>query len=343
MTDRTDDRLLRMESALQSELPRLLGPNRPQRSRRVGMVEGEQVKYDLVAFDERTDEQRARDEQRGRPSGNIIVIIPGHAQTVDGPKKLSAAATLLSRSKIAWCIDLVPTEKGDLTEAKALVGIVRDRVLSIFPVLPEQQGAPDPPVAVTVIGWSHGGGESLWAVNEDPVLFPQVAGVCPTGLVDRQPLELISSFVREAVHILWAGLRRRDPVRLKDAWRLGSNVVLGLIRDLWRTRSPMRLIVDFQWACRKALGSSYDYPGEVVLLLGKRDFVIRWQDVFPECEHPGQIPQFLDAWRKDNLRAVKRLEFAVLDGNHLSPETDAISFVARALGWLGQLDESVAW
>jgi pimeloyl-ACP methyl ester carboxylesterase len=257
-------------------------------------VRDESVHHDICIVDARSTQQRELDAQRGRPGGNVMVVVPGHGQSVHGPRKLVAAAAQLSKSKIAWCIDATPAKGGDPTEAQAIARVVRERISTTFPET-------EVPIAATLIGWSHGGSEALRAAEHDPALFPQFLGLCPTGLVDRQPLELLLSFFLEATRILWESARRRDWTCLKDALRLGWNAGAGMVRDLWRTRSPRRLTEDIGWASRKVASSPIGYTGEVVLLFGAQDTVMRWHDVFPECDRPQNISKFLAEYKENNF------------------------------------------
>jgi pimeloyl-ACP methyl ester carboxylesterase len=295
-------------------------------------VQGEMVGYELYAIDARSNQQREQDAHHGGPGGNIMVIVPGHGQSIRGPKKLAAAAALLSKSKIAWCIDPTPATGGDRTEARAIARVVRERISTTFP-------AGEKPIAATLIGWSHGGSEALRAAEFAPDLFPQVMGLCPTGLVDTQPLELLHSFSLEAARILWASVRRRDWACLKDTLRLGWNAGAGLVRDMWRSKSLRRLIEDIGWASRKVPSKSFGYSGEVVLLFGARDTVVRWHDAFPECDQPGNIPTSLVKYQKENFPLAQRIEVRVVQGAHNAPEVDALSFLRTGLGLLEQLDE----
>jgi len=43
----------------------------------------------------------------------------------------------------------------------------------------------------------------------------------------------------------------------------------------------------------KIVGKEYEYDGQVVLLFGEDDTVIRWRDVFPDCEDSSQVEQSL--------------------------------------------------
>ena len=295
-------------------------------------IQDETVGYELYAVDARSNRQREHDTRRGRPDGNIIVVVPGHGQSIHGPKKLVAAAALLSRSKIVWCIDPIPSLGGDRTEAQAIARVVEEMISTTFP-------AGGKSIAATLIGWSHGGSEALRAAECAPDLFPQYLGLCPTGLVDRQPLELLHSFALEAARILWASVRRRDWVCLKDTLRLGLNAGAGLVRDLWRSRSPRRLTEDVGWASRKVPGKRFGYSGEVVLLFGTLDTVVRWHDVLPECDRPRDIPTYLGKYQEKNFPLAKRIEVQVVPGDHAAPEVDAASFLQPGLGFLGQLDE----
>jgi pimeloyl-ACP methyl ester carboxylesterase len=301
----------------------------------VVVVDGEPVRYELHMVDSRPARQRGQDAQRGKPDGNVLVVVPGHGQSAHGPKKLVAAAAQLSRSKIVWCIDPVPAKGGDRVEAQAIARVVRDRISTTFP-----EG--DEPTRATLIGWSHGGSEALLAAECDPELFPQFLGLCPTGLVDRRQRELLHSFVLEALRILWSSARRRDWTCLKDALRLGGNAAAGVLRDLWRGRSLRRLFEDIGWAASKVAPGPIGYPGEVVLLFGAQDTVVRWQDAFPDCDRPQEIPAALADFQDQNFPQARRVEVQVLEGAHVAPETDADRFLHAGLSLLEQWDVSAS-
>ena len=44
-------------------------------------VRGESVRYEIRIVDARSTQQREQDAQRGRPGGNIMVVVPGHGQS----------------------------------------------------------------------------------------------------------------------------------------------------------------------------------------------------------------------------------------------------------------------
>jgi hypothetical protein len=301
----------------------------------VVVVDGEPVRYELHTVDARPARQREQDARGGRPAGNVLVVVPGHGQSAHGPRKLVAAAAQLSRSKIVWCIDPVPARGGDRVEAQAIARVVRDRISTTFP-------AEDEPTTATLIGWSHGGSEALLAAECDPELFPQFLGLCPTGLVDRRQRELLHSFLLEALRILWVSARRRDWTCLGDALRLGGNAAAGVLRDLWRGRSLRRLFEDIGWAASKVAPGPIGYPGEVVLLFGVQDTVVRWQDAFPGCDWPQEIPAALAAFQAQNFPQARRVEVQVLEGSHIAPETDAATFLQVGLGLLGQWGSSAS-
>jgi len=266
----------------------------------------------------------------GWPAGSPVVVVPGHGQTIGGPRKLVATAALLSKSKIAWCIDPVPSRGGDRTEAVAIARVTRQRL----------QALGLPPRA-TLVGWSHGGAEALRAAAHDPELFSQYLGLCPTGLVDRRPLELLASFFLEVLRILWRCLRRGAWSRAADTLRMGLNLFVGLLRDLWRGRSLRRLVEDVAWAACKVTGPEFDYSGEVVLLCGAQDTVVRWRDALPGCACPADVEGALPAFRRDCFPRARRVEVRVVEGDHVAPETDAPAFLRLGLGLLGQLDDTI--
>lgn len=329
----TDERSFPPDAPVLPEVSALVRGDVGKHERGTVQVGGETVGYEMYAVDARTAQQRARDTHRGRPGGNIMVVVPGHGQSVHGPRKMVATAALLSKSRIAWCIDPIPARGGDCTEAQAIACIVRDRISATFPAMQE-------PVVTTLIGWSHGGGEALRAAEHAPDLFPQFLGLCPTGLVDRHPLELLYSFALEAARILWASLRRRDWVCLKDTLRLGGNAGAGVVRDLWRGRSLKRLIDDIDWAARKVSSQPLGYTGEIVLLFGAQDTVIRWRDVFPGCDRPQNISGSLAEYKKESFPQARRVDVQVVEGAHVAPEVDAPTFLRLGLGLLDQLDSS---
>jgi hypothetical protein len=289
-------------------------------------VGDEEVHYEVLTVDARSDGERARDAARGAPEGRVIVVVPGHGQTVAGPRKLVGAAARLSRSGIAWCIDPIPAAGGDVTEAQAIARIVRRRLAGEFPA---------PAGGALIAGWSHGGGEALRAAREAPDLFPQYLGLCPTGLVVRRPGELIASFLIEATRILGRAICQRRWADLAETLRIGLDFVRGLALDLARSRSLRRLVDDVRWAGRKVPGPDFDYPGEVVLLLAAEDTVIRWRDVLPDGQPDGSAAADLLA---AGFPSARRLTLEVLPGDHMTPEVDAATFVGRGLVLLGQAD-----
>ena len=322
----------RSETSILLEVSALVRRNMGEHERGDVEVPGETIGYELCTIDARSDQQRERDTHRGRPDGNIMVVVPGHGQTIHGPKKLVATAALMSRSRIAWCVDTAPAKGGDRTEAQAIARVVKENISTTFPDMEE-------PIAATLIGWSHGGSQALLGAEFAPDLFPQFLGVCSTGLVDRQSLELLYSFFLEATRILWASVRRRDWTCLKDTLRVGWNAGVGLIRDLWNTKSLRRLTEDIGWAARNVTSSPFGYTGEVVLLFGAQDTVMRWRDLFPGCDRPQDIPKFLPAYQEKNFPLASRVEVQVVEGDHVAPETDAPSFLQTGLSLLQQLDE----
>jgi hypothetical protein len=290
-------------------------------------IDGRRVAYEWLEVDVRTEEQRRADADAGRLGGDPAVVIPGHGQTIASPRKLTAAAAALGGAGIAWCIDITPAAGGDPVKARALSLIVRDRIAALFPAAP--------PVQATLLGWSHGGGEALRSAECDPDLFPRVAGLCPAGLIERRPGELLRSFLGEVAHIVWGALLRRNRTGLRDGLRVGCDILRGMGRDLIRSRSLRRVVDDIRWASRVVPGPRFGYNGDVALLFGRNDTVIRWQAVFPGCAAPGEIPAQLNAYRRRDFPAAARLGVSVLEGDHLSPESAAEEFVRAAYALLG--------
>jgi len=297
------------------------------------IVDGETVQYELRTVDARSEAQRAHDARAGRPAGNIVILVPGHGQTVDGPRNLLAAAAELSRSGIACCIDPVPARGGDRVEARAIVAIARETIACL---LPGDMQRPVP-IQTTVVGWSHGGGEALRAASQDPELFPQYLGLCPVGLVERRPAELVCSFIQEALRVAGRNLLQGNVRCILTLLRLGANLLKGLLWDLQRSRSLRRLIADVRWACRRVPGPTFGYTGEVVLLWAEGDSVVRWRDAFQVCDCCQEIERSLPDFTRDNFPLAGRVEVRVLPGDHLSPEVTSASFLTVGLALLGQL------
>jgi pimeloyl-ACP methyl ester carboxylesterase len=308
-------------------------PIRVSRERAEVQVGGETIRYEIDAVDARTPEQQARDARRGHPEGQVLVVIPGHGQTVMGPRRLVAAAARLSRSKIAWCIDPTPAAGGDLAEAQAIAQIVEQRLAAHFPAEERPQ-----PLQATILGWSHGGGEALRAARRNPALFPHYLGVCPAGLVERTFLGLVGGFFLEAARILAAELRHLRWAGLVETVRVGLDAGWGLILDMVRSRSLRRLVDDIRWACHKVPGPGFDYPGHVVLLFGKRDTVIRWQDAFPGCSRPEQLAECLPAFQQQNFSRARQVDVRLVEGNHMGPGLDPGAFLRPGLALAGQLE-----
>ena len=295
---------------------------------------GETVHFEMRIVDARSRAQRASDTQRGRPAGNVLILVPGHGQTVDGPRNLLAAAAQLSRSGVACCVDPVPARGGDRTEAEAIATIARAAIDYLFP---RPQGLV--PIQATAIGWSHGGGEALRAAGRHPDLFPQYLGLCPTGLVERHPVELVCSFFLEALRILSTSFVRGNWRCVAITLRLGANALVGLVKDLARSRSLKRVVADVRWAGRKVPGPAFGYTGEVVILCAESDRVVRWRDAFPGCDCSQGVESSLPAYGQDNFPLAGRVEVLVLPGDHVSPEVDPTSFLRAGLRPLGQLSE----
>jgi hypothetical protein len=299
-------------------------------------VDGQLVRYDLLQIDSRTEEQRLADAVRGHLAGDPVVVIPGHGQTLASPRALTAAAAALSPGGVAWCVDISMPVGGDPIKARALSAIVRDRIRSLFPAGDRPDSRPAPSARVTLIGWSHGGSEALRSAECYPTLFPRVAGLCPTGLIERRPTELLLSFVIEVMRIVWRALVNRDWPGLHIGFRVGFDILRGMWRDLVHSRSLYAVLDDIRWAARRVTGPGFSYGGDVALVFARGDTVIRWQAAFPHCTTPQEIPDHLDAYRRAELPNAARLQVAVLEGDHLSPESAAIIYVSSVMRMLGQ-------
>ena len=319
---------------------------RESRWRREIEVAGERLSYEVYECDARSDAERAEDARQGTLQGDLIVVIPGHWQTADSAKLLIGTSAAEGRSRVAWCVDIDPASGGDPVKAQALPLILaqdaghlvggrnvgQDSILSYGR---DRQNAPGAAVPnVSLFGWSHGGAEALRTADLSPGLFRQVALICAAGLVDRTLWEMIPSFVIECLAIAgYAVLRGNDSYRRRVV-AIVLNIAGGIYRDLIRARSPRRVAVDVWWATRNVPGPAFRYDGDVAIIFGADDRVIRWRDVCPECTSPQEVAGAVEQLRQRDFPCVHSLQVQVLAGNHLSPDTDA-AFARTALELTG--------
>ena len=296
-------------------------------------VGGESITYTLCEFDRRSEAQRQENAKNLRPDGNLNVYLPGHGQPPDAARNLLATIVALSRSKVLWSITIDAARAGDAARAEALTKVVGERVRQEF--LPGSDLSPEeaPLPGATLFGWSHGALVALLAAEANSRLFPQVVCFCPAGLVKRPPLELALSYWLGSAVSFWRALFRFDGTAERLLER-GRNVRASAARDLARSRSSRTAMGGVQWASRKVVGESYEYDGQVVILFGEDDAVVRWRDVFPRCEDPGCVTRCVDEYRRNNFPKVRVLRVRVLDGDHAAPELRAELYVRAALDLL---------
>jgi len=298
-------------------------------------VDGQTIGYTLYEVDARPESQRIANARDKALDGNLNVYVPGHGQTVTAAKNLIATIVALSSSKVLWAIDIDPPRGGDAARADALIKIIRKKASQDLFGGEGQEAAEPPSFRVTIFGWSHGGAEAMRAAEKAPALFQQVIGLCPAGLTKRSPYEFAWSFVLECWRIFWDALPRLDR-SIARALAMGYDVLAGLFCDLLRSKSLQRVINDIRWASGKVTGQHYEYDGMVVILFGENDGVIRWRDVFTACQHPGNIGQFVEEYKKRDFPIVRGLQVRVLEGNHIAPETRAPLYVRAAFDLLDQ-------
>jgi len=293
-------------------------------------VDGEVVGYTLCEVGEAHDGPRAPGPGHGASGGNLNVYVPGHGQSAVAASSLLAAIVILSRSQVVWAIDVDPPRGGDPARAAALVKIVRQKAGQVFGHCDRvSEKAPQ----VTMFGWSHGAIEAMLAAERAPDLIPRVVCLCPAGLVEHAPAELVARFVKECLCICWNSLLRSHWT-ISRIVAVGCNLLLGIVRDSLRCRSLRRAIHDVRWGAQKVVGEDYSYDGTVVLVFGTDDGVIRWRDVFPACQDPGDVGRSLEEYRKHNFPMVRGLGVQILDGSHMAPEVDSAVYVKTALDLL---------
>lgn len=292
-------------------------------------VHGERVGYELYSYDARTEAERVADRARGMLAGCLVVVLPGHGQRVYPSATLVSRAAHRGRAGVAWLVDIDPPAGGDPVKAQVLGAILRRH-------WPELAAGNGPSAAsIVLFGWSHGGGEALRAATTEPGLLHAVVGLCPTGLIERSPAELVLSFLGECIGITIA-VFSKGWAACWHAVLVGADTFIGIGSDLGRTRSFRRVLADIDWAACKVTGPDFAYAGTVGLVFAAEDSVVRWRDVFPDCATPGRIPAALSAYHRANFSCARALSVYVLPGNHLSPGMD-VDYAATALALADQL------
>lgn len=262
--------------------------------------------------------------------GNLNVFIPGHWQKARTAQRLLQGIAAESDSGLVWSLDIDPPQGGDPVRAAALVEILRQRIASRFTYSQDPLTGETGAIRVTLFGWSHGGAEALRAVELAPDLFDRLLLLCPAGLVERRCAELSWSFTLEGLRIFLRALGK-SWATVGIVLRIVAGILAGLAGDLFQARSLQRVAGDIGWICHKVPRPDFRYPGEVVILFGAQDTVIRWQDVFPTAmvdlgeivSDLSRIPEVdLADYKLLNFPYASRLEVFILPGDHASPETE---------------------
>jgi len=296
-------------------------------------VRGEMVTYTLCEFDGRSEKQREENARQQALDGDLNVYLPGHGQPPDAARNLLETIVSLSRSKVLWSLSIDAATGGDTARAKALVEVIERRIRQKLLVEADQGSEKSSSLGVRLFGWSHGALVALLAAEENSCLFPRVVCFCPAGLVERSSGEIILSYLLGSTVSFWKALLRRDGTATRLLER-GRNVRASAARDLSRSRSLRSVTDGVQWASRKVVGEGYEYTGQVVLLFGRDDTVIRWRDVFPSCEDPSKVDQLLAEYRRNDFPGVSVLRVSILNGDHAAPEMQAELYVRAAFDLL---------
>jgi pimeloyl-ACP methyl ester carboxylesterase len=293
------------------------------------VLQGQRIGYTLYSVDARPPEQRRQNDIERRLDGDLSVFLPGHGQLARTARKLIHTIADNSASHLVWSVDIHPPKGGDPVKAEALLTLLRERIAAdLFPPAANDPAVPQR-IRVTLIGWSHGGGEALWAAGISADLVADLILFCPAGMIERRCTELVWSFTLECLRIFFHALFH-SPRKLGLVLILMAEIAGGILGDLFAARSLRRLKEDICWICVKAPGADFSFGGDIVILFAEGDTVIRWRDVFPACAQARDIPGVLKSYRLDNFPAVNRLVVDVLEGNHASPETDPEVYYRRA-------------
>jgi len=297
-------------------------------------IRGETVTYTLCEFDGRREKQREENARRQALDGDLNVYLPGHGQPPDAARNLLETIVSLSRSKVLWSLSIDAVTGGDTVRSEALEKVIERRVRQKSLMEADQGSEKSSSLGVTLFGWSHGALVALLAAERNSCLFPRVVCFCPAGLVERSPGETVLSYLMGSTVSFWKALLRRDGTATRLLER-GRNVRAAAAHDLVRGGSFQRVLEEIRSASRKVVGKGYRYDGQVVLLFGEDDAVIRWRDLFPSCEYSSQVEQFLAEYKRNNFPEVRVLRVSILDGDHAAPELQAPLYVGTAFDLIG--------
>lgn len=298
------------------------------------VIEGQRIGYSLYSIDGRTESQRVENARRGGLDGNPVIFLPGHGQRATAAKNLHSALLESSRSKLLVSIDVDPPPGGDPMKAVALIAIIRQWLNPWKVAERGKESSPPLSLKVTLVGWSHGGADALRVAEKAPDLIEQVAIICPAGLEERPIPGLLLSFTGEVLRIA-LDCTRRGRFAIIAGYRIGTDFVMGLLSDLIHTRSPARLIHDLRWGAQKVVGPHYAYDGDVLVLFGMQDSVIRWRGALQGCQAIEEIPGYVDSYKSESFPMARSLQIQVLEGNHLAPEVLAPRYAQAVFDTLG--------
>ena len=202
--------------------------------------QGQRIGYTLYSVDARPQNQRQQNDLARRLDGGLNVFLPGHGQLARTARKLIHTIAENSASHLVWSVDIHPPKGGDPVKAEVLLALLRERIAAeLFPSAPSDLDDPYP-VRMTLIGWSHGGGEALWTADISADLVEALILLCPAGLVERRCSELGWSFALESLRIFFYTLFH-TPRKLGLVLTLMAEIVAGILGDLFATRSLRRL------------------------------------------------------------------------------------------------------
>lgn len=308
--------------------------NRRHRSRIT--IGSENLDYTILEVDARNEAQRGDNFNLKNLNGDLIVYIPGHVQRVEDASNFLEYAARRSPAGLVWSIDVPPPIGGDPVKAAAIVKIVSKRLEEALSLPEDDLFTSIAPVGVTLFGYSHGGGIVLRAAEMAPRLFKNVAALCPVGLLGRTHREFVVSSSKEGRRVLLDTLGNFAEVM--PIIKLAAGGSLGLVDDFLRTKSLKRLVDDAFWVTQKIPGGNYGFTGNVILLFARNDALIRWQSMFPQCDDPGEIEQYVWDYQQSDFPRVRKLMVRVLKGNHLGPLLDVNLYIDTAFNLLAYIE-----
>ena len=272
------------------------------------LVNGEPVGYFLRKLSQ--DVAGTGQERR------ILIFFPGHGQRVQDDNALIRKLSRLSGFDEVWALDLNPLASGDPMKAKAVPLIVRKHL------------GKETPFRLTLMGWSHGATEALLTAQDDPDRVEKVIAMCPAGFLDFSLHRVIAGFSAECGLIF---LRSFRTGKIGDVLKLGLSITLGGIKDFKKSGSVKTFLNDIRWAGRRVVGKDYLYNGNVTIILGRKDSLMRPKLILRNFKRK-QTGEYIDPdFKQKCFPQAQQLMVFVTNNDHAGPVTNPEEFLRLGL------------